>query len=81
VKVDIKGTGEIKQLFTMLAWIQTLGRVGHSVNFEVFVDGDGYSRWKFEFDDQEIQGKFDNLRKALVKNYIDGGKDIECFSI
>jgi hypothetical protein len=36
---------------------------------------------KTQFDDQEIQGKFDNLRKALVKNYIDGGKDIEYFSI
>jgi hypothetical protein len=81
MKIEIKGDSNSKQLIKMLAWIELLGNVGHSASFKVFADGDGSTRWKFKFEDEEQQKEFDLLRKELCKVHIDGNKDIEYFSI
>jgi hypothetical protein len=81
MKIDIKGNGNTKQLINMLAWIELLGNVGHSADFKVFADGDGSTRWKFKFENEEQQKEFDALRKDLCKEYINTNIDIEHFSI
>jgi hypothetical protein len=81
MKIDIQGKGNSKQLINMLAWIELLGNVGHSADFKVFSDGDGNTRWKFKFEDKELQKQFDTLRKKLCSEYINNNKDIEYFEI
>jgi hypothetical protein len=81
MKIDIKGGGNLKHFFNMLAWIELLGSVGHSADFKVFVDGDGNSRWKFKFENEEEQKLYNTLRKELCEEYINNHKDIEWFGI
>lgn len=81
LNLTIKGNGNGKHLLNMLAWIELLGNVGHSADFKVYVDGDGNSRWKFQFDNQEFQEQFNNLRKELCKEFINHNVDIDKFSI
>jgi hypothetical protein len=81
MKIEIQGNGQTKHLVNMLAWIELLGNVGHSASFKVFADGDGATRWKFKFENEEEQKMFDNLRKELCKEYINNNKDIEYFEI
>jgi len=81
MKIEIKGTGCKKELLEMLAWIELLGNVGHSASFKVYADGDGGSRWKFEFEDEEQQIQHKKLRQKLCNEYINTQKDIEYFEI
>ncbi len=81
MKIEICGKGCTKQLVKMLAWIELLGNVGHTSSFKVITDGDGHTRWKFKFEDEELQERFDELRKELCKEYIGNHKDIEYFEI
>jgi len=81
MKIDIQGNGKWKQLINMLAWIELLGNVGHSVSFKVYADGDGITRWKFKFEDEEMQEEYDNLRKELCKEHINTYEDIKYFEI
>jgi len=81
MKIEICGNGNAKHLINMLAWIEMLGNIGHSADFKVFVDGDGNTRWKFKFEEEELQMAFDALRKELCKEYMSSHKDIENFRI
>jgi hydroxymethylpyrimidine pyrophosphatase-like HAD family hydrolase len=76
LRINLNGSGNLKQLFSMLAWIEALGNKGHSTDFTVSVDGDGNSRWVFKFENKEIQKLFDTLRKELSSQ-----DDIKRFSI
>jgi len=81
MKITICGNGNGKHLMNMLAWIELLGNIGHSASFKVYVDGDGNTRWGFKFEDQEIQEKYNKLKKELLKEHINTNKDIEYFNI
>lgn len=81
MNIQICGHGNGKHLLNMLAWIELLGNVGHSASFRVYADGDGNCRWKFKFEDEEMQKKYDTLRKELCKEYINNHKDIEYFEL
>lgn len=80
-KITINGNGNANHLMNMLAWIELLGNVGHSADFKVFVDGDGNSRWKFKFDEPEDQKAFDELRKKLLREFLNKHADIDRFVI
>ena len=82
MKIDIKGSGRTKHLINMLAWIELLGDIGHSTSFKVYVDGDGCSRWKFKFENEEEQKQFNILKQQLCDEHINNdGHDIEFFEI
>lgn len=51
-------TGKVNQLDnleSLFAWIQKLGGEGHSGSAQLFVDGDGAARLRFEVDGKEIK--------------------------
>jgi hypothetical protein len=79
--IKIEGKGCTKQLIKMLAWIQLLGSVGHTANFKVIVDGDGCTRWKFKFEDKELQELFDKYKSEMLENNINTHKDIKYFEL
>lgn len=81
MNLKIEGKGCTKQFIKMLAWIELLGNVGHTANFKVIADGDGGTRWKFIFEDEEIQEKYNDMRKQMLRDNIDTHKDIEYFEI
>lgn len=79
--LTIGGTGKTQHFMEMLAWIELLGKVGHSTSFKVYIDGDGSSRWQFQFEDKEEQKKFMEIQRELCKQQINEEKDIEYFEI
>lgn len=80
MKIEIKGKGQTKHLINMLAWIELLGSVGHSASFKVYADGDGATRWRFSFEDEELQEQYKKIKKELLQN-INHNEDIEYFEI
>lgn len=80
INVDMR-YGNVDAMLKMLAWMETLGGVGHSSSFKVYVDGDGSSRWRFKFQDRETQRRFEELKKQCVEDHINTEKDIESFEI
>jgi hypothetical protein len=81
MKINVNGTGNSSKFIEMLAWIEVLGGVGHSTSFKVFADGDGACRYKFEFETEENNKLYKELKKALVEKHINPNKDIEFFEI
>lgn len=67
MKVNISARGEyqLRHLLNMLAWMEWCGNVGHSSAFTVFFDGDGAAKIKLEFEDENTQKKYDELRKSM----------------
>lgn len=78
MELDIKGSGNETQLLKMLAWIEWCGNVGHTPKYlKVYIDGDGSTRWKFNFKDKEKQNKYEEIRHSITKNWNENGKDLE----
>jgi hypothetical protein len=73
--------GDPTQLIKILAWVEFLGDIGHSTSFKVWADGDGSCRYKFSFEDKEIQKTYDSIIKDMNKEYSDNHKDIESFGL
>lgn len=76
--IKIKGTGNYAQLIKMLAYIEWCGNVGHSPKaLKVFIDGDGSTRFKFTFEDEQMQKLYIYHKDLLGKQFNKNGKDLE----
>ena len=79
--IKIKGNGCLKNFVKMLAWIELCGNVGHSASFKVFCDGDGATRYRFDFDDEAMRALYSLQKDILMGENINPHKDIKDFEI
>jgi hypothetical protein len=63
----------------MFAWMDICGSIGHSVGFEVGYDGDGAARIDFAFEDKLDQLEYELIRKSLLEERENSGKEPERF--
>ena len=63
----------------MLAWMEWCGNIGHSTSFRVIFDGDGTAKIHCNFEDEELQDKYNVIRKEIRDNYNSGHKEPDCF--
>jgi hypothetical protein len=81
MKIVTYGKGNENEFLKMLAWIEVLGSVGHSASFNVFCDGDGSTRLKFDLVDDVAKEKFKILKKNLINEHINTYKDVKSFGL
>ena len=81
VKIASHSMGNLNVLMNIFAWIEYLGKIGHSASFKVSVDGDGAGRVRFEFDDKNIQATYDKIMADISQQNKNERKDIESFSL
>lgn len=71
MNLKIKGGGKSNGLLKLLAWIEFCGDIGHTPKYlKTYIDGDGITRYKFEFEDEETQTKYKMIIKDMLKNGI-----------
>lgn len=82
MEIEICGTGNKVQLVKMLAYIEWCGNVGHTPKYlKVYIDGDGATRFKFKFKDENMQMYYDGWKKIITNEYNQNGKDLECIDL
>ena len=82
IKLEINGSGNEKQLLKMLAWIEYCGNIGHTAKYlKVYIDGDGMTRWRFSFRDENTQNQYEKIRKVINEEYNKNGKDLDCVEL
>ena len=82
MEIEICGTGNKVQLIKMLAYIEWCGNVGHTPKYlKVYIDGDGSTRFKFKFKDENMQMYYDGWKKIITNEYNQNGKDLECIDL
>lgn len=75
--VTIQGSPEfMDKLECMLAYMQSLGEIGHSTSFTVFVDGDG----AFNVDMKRDSKSLNSIYSEAIKEQSDEDGDIKSFS-
>lgn len=78
MEIEICGTGNKVQLVKMLAYIEWCGNVGHTPKYlKVYIDGDGATRFKFKFKDENMQMYYDTWKRIITNEYNQNGKDLE----
>ena len=62
----------------MLAYIEWCGNVGHTPKYlKVYIDGDGSTRFKFKFKDENMQMYYDGWKRIITNEWKKNGKDLE----
>ena len=69
IKVKFPKERQMKSFVKMLAWMEFCGNIGHCTDFMVRLDGDGSARPKIEFETEELQESYDELRKSMNDLY------------
>ena len=78
MEIEICGTGNKVQLVKMLAYIEWCGNVGHTPKYlNVYIDGDGSTRFKFKFKDENMQMYYDGWKRIIANEWNKNGKDLE----
>lgn len=58
LKIEAEGDEEnLIRLAQILKYIESLGNIGHTTSFKVWVDGDGAARLRFKFPDIKTEVK------------------------
>lgn len=79
MKVELLANSQyqLNKLLQMLAWMEWCGNVGHSSAFKVFFDGDGAAKIKLQFEDEEQQRLYDDLRQSMKNVEVKKGYDCD----
>lgn len=67
-EVKFPNDNQMNEFIKMLAWMDLCGNVGHCTDFLVTLDGDGSARLNFNFESEELQKKYDELRQTLLED-------------
>lgn len=78
VKITMRNSYQEKNLMRMFAWMELCGNVGHSTNFNVIFDGDGTAKIHCNFETEELQEKYNQIKKEMMDTY-NNEKDPEYF--
>lgn len=78
VKIHMRNSYQEENLMRMFAWMELCGDVGHSTNFNVIFDGDGTAKINCNFETEELQEKYNQIKKETMDIY-NNGKDPEYF--
>ena len=65
--MDIK-CSEQSKFITLLAYLEVMGDIGHCTDIHIRFDGDGSSRLKIEFPDNEINEYYKKIKEELSKS-------------
>lgn len=67
MKLDVNFSKErmSNEFINVLAWMEWCSNVGHSSTFTVNIDGDGAAAMKVNFEDEELQNKYNELRHSM----------------
>lgn len=65
IEVSFEEKRQMKEFVRMLAWMEYCGNVGHCTSFLVGLDGDGNARPKFKFENEEMQKKYEDIRRNM----------------
>lgn len=68
-----------EKLLKMLAWMEWCGNIGHSTSFRVIFDGDGTAKIHCNFENEELQNKYNAIRKEIRDNYNNRNMEPEYF--
>lgn len=79
INLYMRNSYQEENLMKMLAWMELCGNVGHSTNFRVIFDGDGTAKIHCNFETEELQEKYNQIRREVRENYNKGNKDPEYF--
>lgn len=79
VKIQMRNSYQEKTLMKMLAWMEWCGNIGHGSSFQVIFDGDGTAKIRCNFEDEELQDKYNAIRKEIRDNYNNGHKEPDYF--
>lgn len=80
IKISMRNSYQEENLMKMLAWMEWCGNVGHSTNFNVIFDGDGTAKINCNFETEELQEKYNKIKKEVRDKYNKGSdKDPEYF--
>lgn len=79
MKIDVKTENCSSMFLKMLAWMEVCSHIGHSTGFNVWVDGDGSADLKFEPMDPDVKKAYNDLKKEIIKQRDETGKDIKGF--
>lgn len=78
IELQINGKGDKVQFIKMLAYIEFCGNIGHTPKYlKVYIDGDGSTRFKFNFKDKNMQAYYDTWKRILLSEWNKEGKDLE----
>lgn len=78
MEVKIEGKGNILHLIKMLAYIEWCGSVGHTPKaLRVYIDGDGTTRFKFKFNNEDTQQLYEDFKKHITEEWNKNKKDLE----
>ena len=77
-EIQVSGSGNLKELIKMLAYIELCGNIGHTPKYlKVYIDGDGNTRFNFKFKNENTQMYYDKCKKMLLNKFNKNGKDLE----
>ena len=79
INLYMRNSYQEENLMRMLAWMELCGNVGHSTYFRVIFDGDGTAKIHCNFETEELQEKYNQIRREVRENYNKGNKDPEYF--
>jgi hypothetical protein len=66
---------QMNEILKLLAWMELCGNIGHCSDFTVRFDGDGQANLKVSFDNEAIQNSYDEMRRKLLRQYDENGKE------
>lgn len=79
IKIRMRNSCQEDKFIAMLALMEICGDIGHSTSFRVIFDGDGTAEINCIFHNEELQNKYNVIKKELIANFDRGKKDPEFF--
>ena len=79
VNIYMRNSFQEETLMKMLAWMEFCGNIGHCTSFRIIFDGDGTAKIHCNFETEELQEKYNAIRKELRDHYNNGHKELDSF--
>lgn len=72
IKISMRNSFQEETFMKMLAWMEWCGNIGHCTSFRVIFDGDGTAKINSNFETEELQEKYNVIRREIRDNYNNG---------
>ena len=80
VKIQMGSSRQEETFMKMLAWMEFCGNIGHCTSLRVIFDGDGTAKLHCNFETEELQQKYNAIRKEVRDSYNNGDDEPYYFS-